>query len=502
MSSWILLTAIGVWPCLVAGQQEADLQRALALERTVQKVIAQAEPSVVGILVSRSELYSRFGQGPAADNPGKLGPFDADAIKGHRLFAELSAADKKAVLRKLDLGEGGQVPEGSASGIVVDEQGLVLTPYHAVRGASKIFACLPGGQGSYADIYAADPRSDLAVLRLLLPKLKLQALRLGDGGLAERGQFVVGLANVFAPGFPKAQPPAAWGIIANVRQRQPLSPGGDDKGKSIHHYGTLLQTDARLQLGISGGVLLSLKGQAIALTSMTVGGVAGPDVAGTFAVPFDGGLRRIIDVLKRGEEVEYGFLGVSFEPASGKADGAVLKSVTDGSPADLAGLKEGQAIVSVDGQATGDNDELLRALSTRLAGTKVRLEVRKPGVAARDKVDITLAKYLVTGQVIASSRGNRPFFRGLRVDYTSLIAQQTGFTAGVIPRGVLVSDVQPDSVAARADLKPGQVITHVNQQVVTTPAAFYDLIMDQRGPVELTLHAAEAGQPAPKVTLP
>jgi serine protease Do len=498
----LIVTLLAFVTTVTAAQQDEDLQRALALEKTVQKIIARAEPAVACLVISRSDLYARFGQGPAADNAGKLGPFDAEVLKTHRLFAELSAADKKALVRKLDLAASGQVPEASASGIVIADKGQILTPYHAVYGATKIFVRLPEGQGSYADVFAADPRSDLAVLRLLRPKLALKSVQLGDGGKVERGQFVVGLANAFAPGFPDAKPSAAWGMIANVRQRLPLIPDGDAKGKSIHHYGTLLQTDARLNLGTSGGVLFNLQGEAIALTSTVAGGTPGPDVAGTFAIPFDDGLRRIIGVLQKGEEVEYGFLGVSFEPHSDKTEGVVLKSVTDGSPADLGGLKEGHAIMAVDGQPVRDNDELLRALSTRLAGTKVRLDVKKPGVAARDTVEIILAKYLVTGKVIASERGSRPFFRGLRVDYTSLIAQQPGFTAGVIPRGVLVSEVMPDTVAARAALKPGQVVTHVNDRPVTTPAAFYDAVLSQRGPVELTLQASETGQPAPKVTLP
>jgi S1-C subfamily serine protease len=200
--------------------------------------------------------------------------------------------------------------------------------------------------------------------------------------------------------------------------------------------------------------------------------------------------------------VEYGFLGVSFEPASGKVEGVVLKSVTDGSPADQAGLKEGHAIVAIDGQPIRDNDDLLRALSTRLAGIKVRLEVKKPGMAARDKVDIILAKYLVAGKAIASQPGSRPMFRGLRVDYTSLIAQQPGFTTGVIPRGVLIGEVLADSPAAKADLKVGQVITRVNDRTVTAPAAFYDIVLSHKGPIELTLSSAETGQPAPKVILP
>ena len=478
----------------------------MALEKTVQKVIAESEPAIACILVSRSDLYARFGQSPRTDKPGQLGPFDAEALKAHGLFAELSAADQKAVVRKLDLAEGGQIPEASGAGAVVDGKGLILTPYHLVYGASKILVQLPGVPASYADIYAADPRSDLAVLRLLRPKLTLKAIALGDGGTGlSGGQFIVGLASTLAPGFRMPKPSAAWGIVSNVRQRFSLFlVGSEEKGQSIHHYGTLLQTDAHMNLGASGGVLFTLKGEAIALTS-ALAGISGPDVAGTFAIPFDEGLRRIIAVLMRGEEVEYGFLGVSaragFEQDRRRG---TQNPLTDGSPADLAGLKEGCAILAVDGVPVRDNDELLRALSTHLAGSKARLEIRKAGMAARDKVDVVLAKYLVAGKVIASEPGTRPFFRGLRVDHTSLVAQQPGFTAGVIPRGVLIGEVVPNSpLGKKADLKarPGH-LSRVNDRAVTTPAAFYEIVVSQKGPVELTLHTSEAGQPAPKVTLP
>jgi serine protease Do len=492
-----LLVCAGLF---AATPQDSDLEKALALERTVQKVITQCEPAIARILVSRSELYARFGQGPADDNPGKLGAFDAERLKAHPQFGELSAADRKTLLRKLDLAEPGLVPETSASGAVVDPNGLVLTPYHTVHGATKIFVQMPGGQSSYADIFAADPRSDLAVLKLLRPKLSLKAMHYGEGSV-QRGQFLIGLANAFAPGLPATRPTAGWGMVSNLRQRQPVNSATEEKGKSIHHYGTLVQTEARLSLGASGGVLFSLKGEAVALTT-TVDAVAGPDMVGTFAIPFDDGMRRIIDVLLKGEEVEYGFLGVGLDTGAGKGDGAVLKSVIGGSPAEQAGLKDGHVILAVDGEAVADNDGLLRALSTRLAGSKVRLEVQKPGIAAREKVDVVLARFLVTGRIIATERGRRPLFRGLRADWTSLLAQEPGFAAGAIPRGVLIGEVQAGSAAAKADLKAGQVITHVNDRAVSTPAAFYEAVMNQKGPVELKLYTAEAGQPVPKVIVP
>src|SRR5262245_42132881 len=94
-----------------AGQQDTELQPALALEKTVQKVIRENEPSVVCVLVSRSELYAHFDQGAPADRPGKLGAFDAEALRAHRLFGELAAADQKKLLQRLDLADPAHTPE-------------------------------------------------------------------------------------------------------------------------------------------------------------------------------------------------------------------------------------------------------------------------------------------------------------------------------------------------------------------------------------------------------
>jgi serine protease Do len=487
-------------PALHAAGDAKDLQQALALEKTVQKAIKDAEASVACIVVSRSELYAKFGQGVAADAPGKLGAFDRQACQADPLFKELSAADKKSLLRKLDLTDDMNLPESSGTGFVVDDSGLVLTPYHVVVGASKILVRLAGHKISYADIYAADPRSDLAVLRLLNPKLGLKALRLGDGGKVERGQFVVGLAYPSLQGARDAKPSAAWGLVSNLRQKAPAQTVEEERGKTLYDYGLLLQTDARVHPGSSGAVLLNLHGDAIAIAS-SLAGAGGTDTAGTYAFPLDAGLQRILGVLKQGQEVEYGFLGVRFDPAK-QSEGVKLSFVTEGSPAHHAGLKLNHVILSVNSVPVTHSDDVLRVLATQFAAAKVQLEVRKPGSAAREKVDVVLAKYYVGGKVIASEPGKRPFFRGMRVDDTSLLVQQPGSPANEIPQGVLICDVQADSAAAKVDLKPGTVITHVGDRAVTSPAAFYEIIVSRKGPVELTLLAADPGQPGPKVTLP
>jgi serine protease Do len=495
-----VIVALLLLPAAHAADDDKLQQQALALEKTVQKIIRDHEGSIASIIVSRSDLYARFGQGAADDQPGKLGAFDRQALQTNALFKQLSAADKKALLRKLDLADETNVPQSWGSGVVVDDKGLVLTPYHVVQGATKILVRLAGYKTSYADILAADPRSDLAVLRLLVPKLTLQAIQFGDGGKVERGQFVVGLAFPFTSGWRDPKPSASWGVISNIRQKAAPLVADEERGKTLYDYGLLLQTDARINPGCSGAVLLNLRGEAIALTS-TLAGVGGNDVAGSYAFPFDAGLQRIILVLKKGQEVEYGFLGVRFDPARDN-DGVKLAAVTDGSPAHNAGLKAHHVICSINGTAVSDSDDVLRLLSTQLAGATIALEVRKPGNAAREKVNVKLAKYYVGGKIIASDLGQRPFFRGLRVDDTSLLVQQPSSPANEIPPGVLIADVRPESSAAKVDLKPGTVITHVNDHPVTSPAAFYEYVLNQKGPVVLTLLPADVGQTAPKVTLP
>jgi S1-C subfamily serine protease len=488
-------------PTARAQQDQAPFKKqALALQTLVQQAIRQAEPSVACILVSRSDAYQRYGQGPSPDNPGRLGALDLDALNRYLARLDLSPEEQARLRKRLDLASPATVPESYGSGVVIDPRGLVLTNYHVVRDATKIFVRLPDREGSYADVHAADPRSDLAVLRLLNAGQTYKALKFGDGGAAERGQFVVGLANPFAAGFADGRPSASWGIISNVRRRAAGTGREEERGKTLQQYPMLLQTDVRLNLGCSGGVLLNLQGEMIGLTT-ALAAVQGSDTPGGFAVPLEPGILRILDVLKQGREVEYGFLGVSCQPEA--QGGAVLSYVTRGSPADRVHLQVQDRIRGINGAPIRSGDDLFLALGTQLAGATVTLDVVKAKTSQQVRLEVPLAKYYVPGKKIASNPAPRPVFRGLRVDATSLLVQQPQ-TLGVhrvIPVGVLVSDVQPNSPAATALLRPGEVITHVNSRLVDTPAAFYQEVNGINGPVELTLLTTQPGRPAAKVVI-
>ena len=495
LGSFSLIVALATAVCAHA-QGEADLRQARALERTMERIIEQNEGAIASILVSRSELYQEFGQGPDKDRPGKLGIFDLQELKNNPRYKK--ASELQPLLPKLmDFTHPAYVPKAFGSGVVIDADGLILTNYHVVQDATKIFIRLPGGKSGYADIHAADPRSDLAVLKLLNRNaLPLKAITLGDADSLKRGHFVLTMSNPFAVGFRDGQPSASYGILSNINRRAPANLKEDERIKPLQFYGTLLQTDSRLALGCSGGALLNLSGELVGLLTSTAA-IQGGETPGGFAIPITSPMRRIIEVLKRGEEVDYGFLGVGFDERTNTGKiGVRLKVVGNGSPAQIDGdLKIDDIILAVNGVPVQESDDIFSLVGVHLAGAKIKLHVRRGNVER--VAEVTLAKLYVPSKAIASSTGSRPFFRGLRADYGSLVAQQQP-RLNTIPKGVIVSDLQPGTPADQAKVRVGDIITHVDGLAVATPQAFYQAVAAARDrAVELTIF----GEPPTRVLL-
>jgi S1-C subfamily serine protease len=484
----ILLIPLGLAPVgRCEDPRPADVQ---ALQDHIQKTIEKAEPSIVCILVSRSDDYRRLDAAPPDPAAGKLGGFVPPT--GYRPpNAGPPNGDKEKEMRRLvqtlDLSNPEVVPESFGSGVVLDaDNALILTMAHVVRNATKIYVRLPGGRGSWADVHAADPRSDLAVLRLLekdkLPKL--QPVKFGDGSHLKKGQFVILLANPFAAGFRDGSPSASWGIVSNLQRRasgvvsEMERPGAKP---TLQHYGTLIQTDVRIALGCSGGALLNLDGELIGVTTAQAA-LAGSEAPGGYAVPLDDAVKRIIDVLTRGDEVEYGFLGVQFQADAQSGRGVRVTGVAEASPAERAGLSPNDLITAINGNPIHDNDDLYLQIGICLAGGTARVEAT--GVDGQHKtLTVTLAKSYTPGGAIASHRP--PARAGLRVDYASTLSQRLGLK--YVPSGVVIREVSPDSPADKARLQADYVITRVGDRAVTTPAEFYDAMARASGSVVLTV---------------
>jgi S1-C subfamily serine protease len=423
-----------------------------ALQTAMQKAIERAEPSIACIMVTRGREKREF----HPEDP---------------LF----------------------VPELFGSGVVIDPQGLVLTNEHVVHGATGIYVRLPGDKKvSYASIWASDQRSDLAVLSLDSKLPDLKAIPLGQGEKARKGQFILSLANPFAAGFRDGSPSASWGIISNLRRRAPLlslkkelEPRTDIP---LSQFATLIQTDARINLGCSGGAIIDLDGKLIGLTT-ALAALNGSETPGGFAIPIDSAMRGILEKLKRGEEVEYGFLGVYFDPETSRSNSGVpITSLVSGGPADTAEIKigrEGGLILSIDDVPVRDQRELSFLICTRPPGTPVKVEWRSNYGGASRSTHVKLGKmYMPPDRFTASKRP--PAIGGLRVDYSSAVARLRG--DAFIPRGVAIREVEPSKAADKAGLTVDSVITQVNGRSVETPADFYAAVAAAKGTLRLTIY--------------
>jgi serine protease Do len=489
----------------------AEPPQVAALQEQIRTMIDAAEPSVAAIVVSSNPAYPPLTTAEKA-KPGVLGAYRSPGRRSDGIVP--------IERDKLELSDPRNAADNTfGSGLVLAEDGRVLTNWHLVENARKIYVRFADGKGSYADIHAADARSDLAVLRLIdaVPnrkRIKLANVRIRDEGKEKasvyRGQFVIALAHPFAAGFSDGKASASWGMLSNIGSRAPTAGGEETRQGVLHQYHNLLQTDARLNLGASGGALLNLDGEAIGLLSATAA-VAGSEASGGYALPMDPIYRRIIDVLKEGREVEYGFLGVAPQP--GWSGRLIINSVTENSPASMAaisggrqqrGLKDGDEILSVDGRPIQELDDLFLLIGGSLAGTEIELGLKRLGLPLKAKA--TLAKFKHPHPTIASKRPDSVF--GLRVDYSSLLQQQPMFLGERrhVNPGVTIRELEPDS-PAEAKLTPflagkAMVITSVNGKEVTTPAEFYEAARGTRS-VRLTLvPATDAFESSRTVTLP
>ncbi|MEZ6086652.1 MAG: PDZ domain-containing protein [Pirellulaceae bacterium] len=478
----LVLIAVCGWLSSANGYAQADVETLQSMQSALTGAIENAGRSVVAIARVRSEAAADVTNGLNFNLPGMGKPL-------------IDPTDPRFV------------PTEFASGVILSDDGDILTTFHAL-GDPTLNDYYVWHQGipneatlkaKPAIVQAGDPWTDLAVLRMETSGLR--PIVMGDASKLKRGMFVISLGNPYAIAR-DGRASASLGIISNL-QRASVRRSTDATGNAVtsseqlHEFGTLIQTDARLNLGTSGGALVDLEGKMIGLTT-SLAAVAGYEQSAGFAIPIDPSMLAIIEQLRQGKTPAFGFLGLEptdlpkAQRTAGRR-GAIVRQVMPGMPADLAGLRSGDLITQVDDQPLDDAAGLFREMSRRPANSQVRL-TRTTGnpitnSMQEDVVSVQLGKKYLALSKPGYSRFPEPTWRGMRVDYGTAIppAQMLGFSRPGTILPVAIISVDPDTPAWEAGLRPGQFVEKVDATPVLGPEMFHRLVNAADGAVEITI---------------
>lgn len=347
---------------------------------------------------------------------------------------------------------------GTGSGFIYDKEGHIVTNNHVVEGADEIVVRLMNGKEYDAEVVGRDPDTDLAVIKIEAEE-DLPVARLGVSADLKVGQFAI------AVGSPRGfEGSFSFGHISALG-RENLA-GLAAQGLRFQN---LIQTDAAINLGNSGGPLVNIDGEVIGINIAIVWGANNLG----FAIPIDTA-KEIVPQLISGGKVTRGYLGVQIMDARDFADslglpdnkGAFVKQVQDGTPAERAGIQTYDVIRKVNNEEIEDANDLVKTISAFAPGASVTLEVWRDEKLVQVKVDLDEW----SPQELTPARGRETL--GLRVQpLVPELAQRLGLDEGV--EGVVVSEVLPGSAAEDAGLAEGDVIIEVARKPVSNPQEFH-----------------------------
>jgi len=347
------------------------------------------------------------------------------------------------------------------SGFIVDTSGIVVTNNHVIDGADEINVILQDNTSIRAELLGTDPRTDIAVLRIKTDK-PLHAVQFGDSDKLEVGDWVLAIGNPFGLG---------GSVTAGI-----VSARGRDIRQGL--YDDFIQTDAAINRGNSGGPLFNMDGQVVGINT-AIYSPSGGSIGIGFSIPANLA-KNIVAQLQESGKVRRGWLGVNIQQVTdeiaeslglhGGGRGALVARAQDDGPAAKAGIRNGDVILRFNGQEVKEMRHLPRIVADTPVGRQVPVVVWRDG--KEQTITVTLGE-LPSEQQAAATPGpqQRPAeLAGLGLRVTG-ITPEVRDRFGLKPdqRGVVITEVAPDSPAAERELRPGDVITEVQQERVSTP---------------------------------
>lgn len=325
-------------------------------------------------------------EGPLRDVPAEDGPDDGRLLDAYSQAVTTAVDAVGPSVVKIDVKVAGRRRGGSGSGFIFTPDGLILTNSHVVHGARSLRATLQDGRRLEADVVGDDPATDLAVVRVSAGEVP--AVRLGDSSKLRAGQLVIAIGNPL--GF---QTTVTAGIVSAV--------GRSLRSQSGRLIDGIVQTDAALNPGNSGGPLVDSRGRVIGVNTATILPAQGL----CFAIPSNTA-KHVASHLIRDGRVRRAFLGIGgqlvrlqrrlvreFELESDEA--LMVVHVEKGSPAQIAGIQEGDVIVSFQGERVTGVDDLHRLLTDEHIGSAGELRVLRGG----KRLDVTIVPTESAGPV-------------------------------------------------------------------------------------------------------
>jgi serine protease Do len=371
---------------------------------------------------------------------------------------------------------------GLGSGVIVSPDGYIVTNNHVVEGATTVKVTLSDRREFTAKTIGTDPQSDIAVIKIDAGNLPVLPL---SGVKPEVGDICLAIGNPFGVGQT-----VTMGIVGATSR---------NLGGSIELFEDFIQTDASINPGNSGGALVNTRGELIGINTAILSGSGGNQGIG-FAIPVTMA-RNVMDQLIRSGKVTRGYIGAylqDVDPNLARAfkipnnSGVVITKIDSNTPAEKAGLKEGDVVTQVNGESVVDTQGLRNRIASMAPGAAVTMHIYRNGNPS--DVRVTLGERPADLEARNSRQGGsgepgggvHSGLEGVSVeDIDSDVAQQLQLKKGTT--GVVVTDVDESSAAAEAGLHQGDIIEQVNRQPVKSASDFNRLVGQSKGNTTLLL---------------
>jgi serine protease Do len=371
-----------------------------------------------------------------------------------------------------DQGQDEQGREALGSGFIVDSKGYILTNNHVVDKADRIYVKLASdpdnSNGHQATVVGVDKATDVAVIKINVDQ-PLPTVKLGNSDSSQVGDWVIAI------GSPLGLSKTVTAGIVSAKNRT-IEPGQTGQ---FQHF---IQTDAAINPGNSGGPLLNMAGEVIGINTAIFTQSNGNQGIG-FAMPSNTVISVYNDLIGPEHKVVRGSIGILFQPnvssaverVYGAKNGVIIRSVTPGQPADKAGLKSGDVIVSINGRTIKDGDDLVNDISARKPGTTVTIGYLRQGKQLSTTVTIG-DRSKTTAAIAGQGQDNNPETPGPEASET-----KTGLSVADLPgnapagvHGVIIQSIKPGSFADEIGLTglQGGVIDSVNREPIHNKQEF------------------------------